>query len=174
MAVNRRIFVLAFVGFLVLTNCIFVLLWGNFYTSSDKVQTPLSNVTPVVILKLPRSGSSWFTSLFNQLEYVYVTKEIVQGKDKDLYNTNTLLTHLIKALSEPSSKIAFSSFKYLSGRYWEDFIFKGKLRTSLRILGFTLNPEHVSGIFLSRSDLITKIIFIVFLYISICCRFRLE
>lgn len=132
----RRFYVLAFVGSSILLNCFLLWLWRN-KTSKE------SRFSPVILLKLPRSGSSWFTSLLNQHDFVYITKEIIQGKEKGRVIPDAELNHLVKALVEPSPKIAFSAFKYFSGRYWEDYILKGKYQSSLRLLGFTLNPEHV-------------------------------
>jgi len=156
------------IGALILLHCTFLFLYRRHISNESNV----IKSTPVVIIKLPRSGSSWFTSLLNQLEYVYLTKEIVQRKDKRKNQPSVVLSHLIKALAEPSSKIAFSSTsKYFSGRYWEDYILKGKSQKSLQVLGFTLNPEHFDPSMLTLSITVTKLLFI-YSYLSVCfCRF---
>ena len=135
-------------------------------TGVPKCRTTGVQKARAIEVKLPRSGSSWFTSLLNQLENVYLAKEIVQRKDKRKNQPSVVLSHLIKALAEPSSKIAFSSTsKYFSGRYWEDYILKGKSQKSLQVLGFTLNPEHIDPSMLTLSILNSYLSILTYLYV---------
>ena len=159
-----RTCLLSFIGALVLLHCTFLFIYRRHISNEYNV---IKSTTPVVIIKLPRSGSSWFTSLLNQLENVYLAKEIVQRKDKRKnQQPSVVLSHLIKALAEPSSKIAFSSTsKYFSGRYWEDYILKGKSQKSLQIVGFTLNPEHIDPSMLTLSILNSYLSILTYLYV---------
>lgn len=57
--------------------------------------------------------------------------------------------HLQSALRFPKDKISTSGFFHIgySGRFFNDFISNYKFAVRLRVLGFTLNPEYVSGSF---------------------------
>lgn len=39
----------------------------------------------MAIMKLPRTGSSWFTEALNQIPSVYISKEVMQQGDKGKY-----------------------------------------------------------------------------------------
>ena len=86
-----------------------------------------------------------YTQEINNLPFAYITKEIIQQKDINKYTPNTIQTHLSKALRQPNSKIYNYNNKYLSGRYWDDYILKFKFMQSLFIVGFSLNPENAPG-----------------------------
>jgi len=61
--------------------------------------------TPLLILKSPRSGSTWFSSLLNGFEDVYITPEIVswqRRKTARVFETNGKITsYIIKSLRHP-------------------------------------------------------------------------
>ena len=69
----------------------------------------------------------------------------MQQKDTNKYTHSILQTHLSNSLKQPNSKIYNHNNKYLSGRYWDDFILKFKFIRSLHIVGFSLNPENAPG-----------------------------
>jgi hypothetical protein len=99
--------------------------------------------TSLIILKLPRSGSTWFTESMNKYSNIFVSKEIIQSSDKRYYSADKMEHHLALALASPTSKI--SKWTYFSGRFWDDYIFKFKYLHSMYLIGFSLNPENSQG-----------------------------
>lgn len=126
------VIILSLVIWLVVINN---LLWGGFIAP-----TP----TPLIILKLPRSGSSWLTEKLNEIPSVYISKEIIQRSDRDRFSTQEMEDHLIRALRYPMGKLSDTRRILPSGRYFEDFLFHKTLKVfrSLNVIGFTVNPEH--------------------------------
>ena len=54
-----------------------------------------------------------------------------------------LTKHLVTALKVPTDKFAFR-FAYIpSGRFLEDYYGRLKFASLLKILGFSINPEHL-------------------------------
>ena len=105
-------------------------------------------VLPLVILKLPRSGSSWLTEKLNAIPSVFISKEIVQRGDRNEFSSTEIEGHFIKALLRPTGKLS-SSKEYLpTGRFFEDYLFHGsfKFLNKMRIVGFTVNPEHCKDV----------------------------
>ena len=111
---------------------------------------PLSVNThvPLIVFKVPRSGSSWFTALLNEIPNVYISKEIIQAHDTPgIYNIQDITTFLIRALKQPTDKL--SSYKWylpFTGRFYSDYVKTFKFIKQMSIIGFTINPEHVKGI----------------------------
>jgi len=96
------------------------------------ISSPLE-AAPVLVLKLPHSGSSWFTSLLDNKEGVYLTEEIflteryMKREHISMYN-----------IAEKSLSYLTESFHYPMGRYPA-----GRHPTNItnwRVLGATLNP----------------------------------
>ena len=79
------------------------------------------------------------------MPFAYITKEIIQQRDTKKYTNSIIQTHLSKSLKQPNSKIYHYINKYLSGRYWDDYLLKFKFMRSLQIVGFSLNPENAPG-----------------------------
>lgn len=75
-----------------------------------------------------------------------MSKEIVQARDRNA-DPNIVEQHLIEALQRPMDKLKQrSSWVPLpSGRFVEDYFQRGKLFSSLLVVGFTVNPEHCLG-----------------------------
>ena len=120
----------------------------------------LAPLQPVVILKLPRSGSSWLVEQLNNLPSVYILKEVMQGSDVGEHSVGEIEGHFIHALSAPADKISRSKSLLPSGRFVEDYLLhrsgKGfKPSSSLGIIGFSLNIEHCEG--LSWEGVISKV-----------------
>jgi len=103
---------------------------------------------PLVILKLPRSGSSWFTEKLNELPTVFISKEIIQRGDKERFGLAEMEAHLIRALNAPTGKLSSAKDYLPTGRFFEDYLVHKsfKVLRSLQVVGFTLNPEHVVGL----------------------------
>ena len=101
----------------------------------------------MVILKIPRSGSSWFTSELNALPSVYISKEIVQSGDAEMFSTPEIEAHLIAALRGPKGKLSQSRQFLPDARYIEDYLkptsWAWKPATNLQVIGFSVNPEHI-------------------------------
>eukprot|EP01039_Chlorochromonas_danica_P004411 gene4411-4832_t len=100
---------------------------------------------PVLVLKLPRSGSTWFTELLNKIPGLFISKEIVQGADRDggRFSAEEVQTHLIRALHRPTDKLSAENLP--STRFLEDYLFTLKAVQPLKAVGFSLNLEHVEG-----------------------------
>ena len=108
-----------------------------------EVEAPI----PIVLLKLPRSGSSWLTEKLNAYPEIFLSKEIIQRKDLQIISKEIMETKLVAALQEPTDKAkSFSKFIF-STRFWRDYIFPLKFSNSLKYVGFTLNPEHAIGLY---------------------------
>jgi len=109
-----------------------------------------SNIThiPIIIFKLPRSGSTWLTERLNSIPNVYISKEIIQRSDVLLYNSKEQENFLIDALNKPKGKISDKDKIIPSNRYFQDYYFHNtfKLFRKMEVLGFTLNPEHSQNI----------------------------
>lgn len=117
--------------------------------------TGQSMPVPVVILKLPRSGSTWFTSELNAFSTVFLSKEIVQGNDSKVFGQIDVENHLIKALTRPVGKLSNSKNILPDSRFMEDYIlpthnWRWKPLYKTHLVGFTVNPEHVPNIDWSR------------------------
>lgn len=127
---------------------VFVIVIWRLY-ESIRFENP-SPAKPVVLLKIPRSGSSWFTSELNALPSVYISKEIVQGGDVEMFSTPEIEAHLIAALRGPKGKLSHSRGFFPDARYVEDYLkptsLSWKPMTNLQVVGFSVNPEHIPGV----------------------------
>jgi LPS sulfotransferase NodH len=128
-----------------------IVIWRLFETVMHEQPVPS---IPVVLLKIPRSGSSWFTSELNALPSVYISKEIVQGEDAESFSTTEIEAHLIAALRGPKGKLSNSRAYFPDSRYMEDYLkpmsWSWKPMTNLQVVGFSVNPEHIPDVDWSR------------------------
>lgn len=125
----------------VIASCLHILL--NLWFTKSKAMSPIS----VILFKLPRSGSSWMTERLNSYPNVFLCKEIMQRRDNITVTPEQQMAGLQSALISPSDKLRFR-FRTLplpSNRFLNDFIVSSKWWRTLDIVGFTLNPEHVTG-----------------------------
>lgn len=116
----------------------------------------------LIVVKLPRSGSTWFTEILNELGGVYVSKEIMQHSDRlNILSSNDsvsiqqhiskLENHLHRALKYPTGKYQYTN-RYVpwlwDSRYMTDYLFHPSLKALRPLLytGFTLNLEHTKGL----------------------------
>ena len=104
-----------------------------------------SVVVSLIVVKLPRSGSSWFTESLNDKHYVYIAKEIVQTNESKALSGKRLETHLHSALLSAEDKAIASNQWLPTGRYLEDYWWRMKFLNRLDFVGFSLNLEHVKG-----------------------------
>ncbi|KAJ1457984.1 hypothetical protein M885DRAFT_614991 [Pelagophyceae sp. CCMP2097] len=95
---------------------------------------------PVIVLKLPRSGSTWI----NEARGTFLCEEIITSKNNKLHDARAMLAHLIEALKRPMGKVGdragradFSEDGH--GRYCRP-------RGCLDVIGFTLNPNRAHGV----------------------------
>ena len=142
-------------GVLVCASFLLLSLTSYFLLRSGHRAAAATQVQPVVILKLPRSGSSWLVERLNNLPSVYILKEAMQGSDVGGYSHRDIEGHFIRALSGPADKISRSKSLLPSGRYFEDYLLhrSGKaLQPSSRlgVIGFSLNIEHCTGLSWAR------------------------
>jgi len=84
-----------------------------------------SHAIPLLILKAPRSGSSWFSSLLNKFEGVYLTEEIFNSESG--HNPSAALSYLQKAFQHPMKVYPLGPDIVWHPRSWN-------------ILGATYNP----------------------------------
>jgi hypothetical protein len=130
-----------------------VLLWSQYESVSQIVgireENQPAQIDPVSILlfKLPRSGSSWLTDRLNSYPNVFISKEILQTNDSLRMSAKRIERHLISALQRPTDKAVPSKSRWFpyTTRYLEDYIYKGKFARKMDYVGFSINPEHVSG-----------------------------
>lgn len=110
------------------------------YSSPSKASEP--KVLSLVIFKLPRSGSSWFTDLLNSYPTIYLSKEIVQHSDRNVHSIQEVEDHLMKALRHPADKLGARARWWPTSRFFADSIQHMKSIRTLDVVGFTVNPEH--------------------------------
>jgi hypothetical protein len=115
-----------------------VLLWWQFKRTEG-------SGTALIVFKLPRSGSSWFTEILNSDTGIYISKEMIQSADVMTFSLQDRASHINQALMLPTDKLARKHALLPSGRFVEDYVSSLKLFNKLNILGLTLNPEHVQG-----------------------------
>ena len=76
---------------------------------ADRPRPPPSalvfGTVPIIVYKLPRSGSSWFVSLLNQQEGVFLTEEIITGRRGREFSPRVCEQHLRTALQRPMGKV---------------------------------------------------------------------
>ena len=84
-----------------------------------------SNTThiPIILFKLPRTGSTWLTERLNSIPNVYISKEIIQRSDSTMYTAIDQQNYLIQALNEPIGKISDKDKIIPSTRYFQDYYF---------------------------------------------------
>lgn len=81
-------------------------LFGRGVVEDTAMQSDRSSVARVMIFKLPRSGSTWFTELLNALPTVFISKEIIQAELDVAYTQHERLRHLKRALIWPTGKMS--------------------------------------------------------------------
>jgi len=91
--------------------------------------------TPLMILRTNRSGSSWFTSLFNRLKGVYITDEIVVKDDLELRKS-------VESLGEGMTAYIAESFRRPMWAWprGEDLTTRNE---TFLIVGSNFDPWHV-------------------------------
>jgi len=106
-----------------------------------------SKPVPVVIFKLPRTGSSWFTQELNNMATVFISKEILQRGDHGRYSAAEIEAQLIQALTAPTGKMSSKNRWSPDGRFVEDYLAHKTLKPfrTLDVVGFSVNPEHCRG-----------------------------
>lgn len=116
--------------------------------SKSKVFEGTSIVVPLIILKLPRSGSSWVTEELNEIPTVFISKEIVQRGDRNEFTTEAIEEHFVKALRNPTGKLSSIKDYLPTGRFFEDYLLHKSLKVlkDMRVVGFTVNPEHCKDV----------------------------
>ena len=104
--------------------------------------------TPLVVLKLPRSGSSWLTGELNEIPSVFVSKEIVQRGDRSAFSVDAMEEHFVRALQTPTGKLSSTRDYLPTGRFFEDYLLHKSLKVlkKMRVVGFTVNPEHCKDV----------------------------
>lgn len=100
-SIDRRTVILCF--------CLFLSLLG-YLLVSNKSKTTQGDVkdskpVPVIIFKLPRTGSSWFNQELNSIPTVFISKEILQNGDPQEFSSVDIEKRLIDALSVPTGRI---------------------------------------------------------------------
>lgn len=73
---------------------------------SSSVIEDRASVARVMVFKLPRSGSTWFTELLNALPSVFISKEIIQAEFDAKYTQHERLRHLKRSLIWPTGKMS--------------------------------------------------------------------
>lgn len=105
---------------------------------------------PLIILKNPRSGSSWLVQLLNAMPSAFVTEEILTSKSAghgDVVGGGT--AHLARALVEPMGRFGRgAAFDPETGvgvdRATREL--GKKNRGAWDVLGFTVSPKRVLGL----------------------------
>ena len=125
-------------------------LWAMYFSHLAQYSSNGFNHTPIVVLKLPRSGSTWFTDTLNNYDNIFLSKEIVQRADGNnpLLPREAVEDHFIAALKRPMGKASSVNNIFPSSRFMDDYIFRRSLKPfrQMDIVGFTLNPEHSEGV----------------------------
>ena len=106
-----------------------------------------TTLSSVIVLKLPRTGSTWFSELLNNFPSVYISKEIIQSVDSDRFSIQQKEQHLHLSLQRPKDKLSHIDKFLPTGRFIRDFLMHKtfKVLRSLKSIGFTVNPEHCKG-----------------------------
>ncbi|KAH8067405.1 hypothetical protein JL721_7513 [Aureococcus anophagefferens] len=115
------------------------------------------NLVPLIVLKNPRSGSSWLVQLLNGVPSAFVTEEILTSKSAGHGDVKAEgEAHLFRALSEPISRFgrgaAFGVDEKRGGS--AKLVAKDRaMRESGRrprdawdVVGFTVSPKRILGL----------------------------
>ncbi|KAJ8605438.1 hypothetical protein CTAYLR_003320 [Chrysophaeum taylorii] len=105
--------------------------------------------TALIVLKNPRSGSSWFVQLLNSVPSVFVTEEILTSKSQIHKNLTLVEAHLLRALEVPMTRF---------GRSHVPRSASSKKPTKWDVVGFTLSPKRAIGIDLGRLSRRAKVV----------------
>lgn len=131
---------------ILLISCI---LWAMYFSHLQTYSSGarLTHV-PVVVFKLPRSGSSWITDSLNRYNNVFISKEIVQSSDGSRFPVSVVEEHFVNALKKPTGKLSSVGDVLPSKRFMDDYIFHSGMKPfrTMDVIGFTLNPEHSEGL----------------------------
>jgi hypothetical protein len=93
---------------------------------ANRIEADREMVARVMIFKLPRSGSTWFTEVLNALPTVFASKEIIQAEFDEASTAHERLRHLKRALLWPTGKLKTGPW---GGRFATDYWDPGKWRT---------------------------------------------
>mmetsp|Transcript_23066 Transcript_23066/g.33773 ORF Transcript_23066/g.33773 Transcript_23066/m.33773 type:complete len:368 (+) Transcript_23066:61-1164(+) len=136
------VFLFALVASIVVTRVFFYSL-TLFSVLPDHSERKLS----LVIFKLPRTGSTWFTETLNRFQSVFIAKEIIQHSDVGIYPVKDVEAHLEKALQFPVDKLsAKDNVLFPSNQFVTNYYMTSKAFTRLSIVGISLNIEHCQGV----------------------------
>jgi hypothetical protein len=132
---------------------ILIVFMALFYTWLGR-SGPSHTGTMVVLLKLPRSGSTWLTELLNSHKAVFLSKEIIQSGDipldgpQEIHKTSLVdvESFLASALQRPMGKFKRRHMVFPGGRFFHDYFQSFKFLRPLKAVGFSLNPEHLRGL----------------------------
>lgn len=104
----------------------------------------LKSIVSLIILKNPRSGSSWFVQLLNSASRVYVTEEILTSRSDP--SKGDYQSYLARALREPMARFnkgpAYGSNGSGPQRSLKD---KAWPEDGWAVLGFTVSPKKFVG-----------------------------
>jgi hypothetical protein len=130
------------INFLIIIS---VIIWYSYFAIHDD---NYSSIKKVILVKLPRSGSSWITEKLNSIPNIYISKEIIQHKDVVKYSNRDVEDHMITALTKPTGKISDSRSILPGSRMFKDYYFHKSLKifSDLKVLGVSINLEHVENI----------------------------
>jgi len=110
------------------------MLWQVLFSS---VISSSWDAIPVVVLKSPHSGSSWFVSLIDKMEGVYLTQEMFEAPKMMRREKRSLINVGIKSLP-----YLVESFQHPMGRYPIGRI--PTKTTNWKVLGETIDPAAAS------------------------------
>ena len=115
------------------------------------------NLVPLIVLKNPRSGSSWLVQLLNSVPSAFVTEEILTSKSAGHGDVKAEgEAHLFRALSEPMGRFgrgaAFGVDEKRGGS--AKLVAKDRAmresgkrpRDAWDVVGFTVSPKRILGL----------------------------
>ena len=109
-----------------------------------------ASAVPLIVLKNPRSGSSWLVALLNAMPTAFLTEEILTSKSAghgDIVEEGT--AYLVRALKEPMGRFGRgAAFDEETGdaRDRAARALGKRATTTWDVLGFTVSPKRILGL----------------------------
>lgn len=100
-----------------------------------------------------------YCSLSFRFPEVYISKEIVQLSDTNssYFQPRTIEKHLHESLLSPRGKMSHHDHWMPDRRFIRDYFLRGKRKDTLKVVGFSLNLEHLSQVNISWDNIIRDV-----------------
>ncbi|KAH8062980.1 hypothetical protein JL721_8599 [Aureococcus anophagefferens] len=131
-------------------------MWAARACTSRRPRAPRrTTLVPLIVLKNPRSGSSWLVQLLNGVPSAFVTEEILTSKSAGHGDVKAEgEAHLFRALSEPMGRFGRAAFGVDEKRGGSAKLVAegprdaevGQRHDAWDVVGFTVSPKRILGL----------------------------